>query len=338
MNLAKSILFAALVPLLLVNGAVLADDDTVSNTISVSVFQDNIIHFSLENPAKYDTNGVTAEDNGRVIARRIQLPMERFDGRITAHVRIKPIPKDEITVFDRWDRAGDIRLAIEGQPDIQLVKFITSYGGETSHEVDITDLAPLLVGERTIKAFVDTWVTPAWKVDFSLAFAPDSMIHPADWAMGAMYEGSFDHELELVGGEAVTIEIPADLSRVILKYFVSGHCTDGRDADEFITKDNVISVDDVVVYRFRPWRDDCKDFRPVNPYTRRWSDGYWSSDFNRSGWCPGDIVLPLELDLTDHLTPGEHLLRFMVEDVRPKDSTDHYGYWRLSSYIVGWRD
>lgn len=316
----------------------MAGDNVASDAFSVSVFDDNVIHFSIEHPSKYDTNGVTSEDNGRVIERQVEFPAERFAGRLTARLQVKPIPKDDITVFDKWDRAGDVRLAIKGQADIQLVKFITSYGGETSHEIDITDLAPLLVGSRTIKAFVDTWVTLAWRVDFSIDFTPDSTIDPADWAAGAMYEASFDHERELVGGEEVMVEIPADLSRVVLKYFVSGHCTDGRDADEFVTKDNVISVDDVVVYRFRPWRDDCRNFRPVNPYTRRWSDGYWSSDFDRSGWCPGDAVLPIDLDLTDHLTPGEHVLRFMVEDVRPKDSTEHYGYWRMSSYLVGWQD
>jgi hypothetical protein len=126
------------------------------------------------------------------------------------------------------------------------------------------------------------------------------------------------------------------MKRVVLYYLSSGHCTDGRDDDEFVSKDNVISVDGVVVERFRPWRDDCRRFRDVNPYTRRWSDGWWSSDYSRSGWCPGDYVPAVTLDVTDHLKPGEHVVTFNVENVRPRDENDHYGYWRLSSYLVGW--
>ena len=71
-----------------------------------------------------------------------------------------------------------------------------------------------------------------------------------------------------------------------------------------ISKANVISVDGVVVARFHPWRDDCRRFRDRNPYCARWTDGSWSSDYGRSGWCPG------------------------------KDG--HYGYWRLSAHLVGW--
>jgi len=40
--------------------------------------------------------------------------------------------------------------------------------------------------------------------------------------------------------------------RVAMHYLVSGHCTDGRDADEFVTKDNVISINGREVSRLRP--------------------------------------------------------------------------------------
>ena len=47
----------------------------------------------------------------------------------------------------------------------------------------------------------------------------------------------------------------------------------------------VLAVDGVVVARFHPWRDDCLEFRDRNPYCARWTDGSWSSDYSRSGWC-----------------------------------------------------
>ena len=44
-----------------------------------------------------------------------------------------------------------------------------------------------------------------------------------------------------------TVLVPAGLRRVELAAISTGHCTDGTDADEFITKDNVtIDIDATV--------------------------------------------------------------------------------------------
>jgi hypothetical protein len=263
------------------------------------------------------------------------MPSMMSPSRIIAHLVVNPIPKDEVSVCDPWDRAGNIRLSIPGQPDLKLIKFITAYGGRTEYNIDISDLAPVLSGPVTFKAFIDTWLSPAWTVDLDLRFATDSLERVTQWVLPVMYEESFNRETYGDSGLSVPVDIPEGQGRVILHYYVSGHCTDGRDEDEFVKKDNVISVDGIVVYRYQPWRDDCWKFRDINPYTRRWSDGYWSSDYSRSGWCPGDYVEPLELDLTDHLTPGPHTIRFIIENVRPKGEDGHLGYWRVSAQLLG---
>jgi len=302
---------------------------------SISVFAGNGIHFSPTRPDSFATGQVRTEDNGRVILRTIDLPSPPPGGRIVAHLVINPIPKDEQSVHDKWDRAGDLSLAVPDGPDLEVVKFITAYGGRTEYNFDVSHLAPLLQGTVTLKAFVDTWVSPAWLVDFDLEYHYDSLERESVWVLPVMNEASYTRENYGDSGLALSVDVPTGAGRVLLHYFVSGHCTDGTDADEFVKKDNVISVDGVVVYRYRPWRDDCRRFREINPYTRRWSDGTWSSDYSRSGWCPGDFVRPLELDLTDHLTPGPHTIRFAIENVRPKDEAGHYGYWRVSAYVIG---
>lgn len=301
----------------------------------IPIFHGDGIHFNTSEPGKYVIGVTRAEDNGRVIARTLTLPPADSTTRIIAHLVINPIPKDEIEVHDRWDRAGDVRVSIPGKPDLELIKFITAYGGRTEYNADVTHLSPVLQGETTIKAFIDTWVSPAWTVDLELVYSTDSLERVSRWVTPVMFEQSYTREVPGDTGILVNVEVPSGQKRVILHYYVSGHCTDGMDADEFVKKDNVISVDGVVVYRYQPWRDDCRRFREINPYTRRWSDGYWSSDYSRSGWCPGDFVLPLELDLTDHLTPGTHSIRFAIENVRPKNDKGDHGYWRVSAAIMG---
>jgi hypothetical protein len=45
----------------------------------------------------------------------------------------------------------------------------------------------------------------------------------------------------------------------------------------------------------------------------------------------------MEFDLTDHLTPGKHTIRFRVEEMRPKDEKGNFGYWRISAALIGWK-
>ncbi len=344
---------------MLVEGALAADGDLAPEAdraregavigevapVVVRVFEAEPVEFSPDGTTSEPSGGVSLEENGRVIVRTLNLAPPPYPHLIIARVRTEPVPKDEVSVCDPWDRAGSVRLSIPGSPDIELLKFVTAYGGATEHEADVTQLAPALNGTCAFRGFVDTWLSPAWKLSFELEFRPaeewelmdtNSSPRVADWVLPVLFEQDATAESLGEKGYAAEVKIPDGVSRVVLCYLTSGHCTDGRDDDEFVSKDNVISVDGVVVERFRPWRDDCRRFRDVNPYTRRWSDGWWSSDYSRSGWCPGDQVTPVRFDLTDHLAPGTHTVSFNVENVRPKVG-EHYGYWRLSAYLVGWR-
>lgn len=329
--------YAALAVRLLLFASFLTWSMAACEPLKVVVFSDDVIHFSETDSGKYNTETVLARDRGRVITRVVELPILTNPTRIIGHLVLKPIPKDELEVYDRWDRGANVRLEIPGSPDLELIKFITAYGGRTEYDVDLTPMAALLKGKCLLKGSVDTWVSPAWKMDFSLEYAADSLAVAPDWVKGILYEESFTREKMGDTGVHVDVEVPAGMKRVLMRYYVSGHCTDGTGADEFVQKDNVIRVDESVVYRYRPWRDDCRQFRAINPYCRRWTDGSWSCDYSRSGWCPGDIVVPLELDLTDHLTAGKHTVRFVIENIRPKDGKGNHGVWKVSAQLLGYR-
>ena len=307
--------------------------------VDMAFYTNNTLHFTPSDTAKYDTATVYALDNGRIAATYAELDPPRWPARLMARLTLKPIPKDIRNVHDRWDRAGHIRLEKPGMAPVEVVKFMTSYGGRTEHEVDVTPLLPLFDGHCELRAFIDTWVSPAWQIDFALRWVPDPTAAPdrPDWVAGAFFEQQATAASRPDGGWTAPVTVPEGVGKVVLRYFTSGHCTDGRDADEFVTKDNVITVDGREVYRFRPWRDDCRQFREINPYCARWSDGSWSSDYSRSNWCPGDVVLPEEIDLSAWLTPGDHVVGFDIEDIRPEDADGNFGYWRVSGHLCGWR-
>jgi len=321
--------------------------------VTIHVFHRDPIRFEADDSTRVEATGpVRAFDRGREIERTVAIPGFDVPMRVIARVTTRPVPQGAATVHDKWDRAGNVRLVVPdaaGAADAEIVKFVTAYGGETTHEIDLTHLAPLLRGECTIRGFVDTWVTPAWLMDFSLTFEPwdaavppewmrewitEEDLGPPTWARPLFYE-TITAETMAAGGPVARVEVPPGLARATLYYLVSGHCTDGRDADEFVTKDNVLFVDGREVHRFRPWRDDCGRFRDVNPHCRRWFDGSWSADFSRSGWCPGDVVAPVPIDVTAALPAGAHEIALGIEGIRPKDDSGH-GYWRVSAMLAGW--
>lgn len=331
---------SVLVFVLLVAVAGCGDRVLPPEPVVLNLYNDVTVHFTPDDSTLYDSPFASARDNGRIMTTYQEMKPVRPGGRVMLRLGVRPIRKDIRNMVDHWDRAGWIRLVKPGMAPVEMARFMTAYGGAISHEVDITHLAPLLNGHCEFEVFIDTWVSPAWKVDAELVFTPDvyGEFNPPAWASGALFpDGGLTAETPEVTTEVI---IPEYTRWVEVAAITTGNCTDGRDADEFITKDNVLLVDGVEVYRWRPWRDDCEDFRTVNPYCAKWADGSWSSDYPRSGWCPGDVADPEFIDLSDWLTPGRHTLTWKVEDIRPKDPADedgHHGYWRISASLAGWK-
>ena len=76
---------------------------------TVEIFLQNVIHFLPDSAGKFETSTVRSADNGRVILSDIDLPNYESSVKIIAYVAIHPIPQDMRSVYDRWDRAGNVR-------------------------------------------------------------------------------------------------------------------------------------------------------------------------------------------------------------------------------------
>ena len=329
-------------PIILVLAAVLAVAAGCGSRIeppaahTVSLYRDVTVHFTPDDSTAYDSPFASARDKGRVMMTEHEFPPLAGPEQVVLNLTVSPIRKDIRNMHDRWDRAGSVRLIKPGMAPVELCRFMTAYGGRISHQVDITRIAPLLTGHCEFEVFIDTWVTPAWTVDVDLVFTPDAVgaTNPPRWTAGVLFpaDGLTAEQPEVTA----TVIVPPRTRWVELAAITTGHCTDGSGADEFASKDNVILVDGQEVYRWRPWRDDCEEMRTVNPYCAKWADGSWSSDYSRSGWCPGDVTRPTYIDLSDVLTPGEHAVTWRVEDIRPKNDEGNFGYWRVSAAVSGW--
>lgn len=295
---------------------------------TVNVFQNTGIQFG-GNAGWNAQAGTTILDNGRIVERTITLPTLGPFSRVTTNLNVK-------AGTDAWDRAANIYV-VTTAGDIELHKFITAFGGTTSHQQDITNLIPILRnGPLKIRAFVDTWVQTARTLDFSLTVTDESpnrapvwgrsLFNDQDWRAGEYANG----KKQLLG-----VGTPTGMGKFILSYLPSGHASDGNGGDEFTKRTHRIFIDGVEVWQGIPWRTDGKNFRSVNPTSGRWGD-VWSSDLERAGWIPGDDVDPIQIDVTQYLIAGgRHTFDYQIDGIRPGDASG-YGYWRTSSYLTAY--
>src|SRR4030095_15292258 len=117
------------------------------------------------------------------------------------------------------------------------------------------------------------------------------------------------------------VEVPWGLDRPRLRVISTGHASDGTGGDAFISRSHLLKVDGKEVARWRPWVEEGGTLRVANPWSGRGVfDGRerWSSDLDRSGWRPGQIVNPFQIPAPE-LTPGRHVIELKVEGIRGKD-------------------
>lgn len=332
----------------------------------VVVFEEAEVFYDPELLQPKDRSDHVLLRNGQVVQRTITLPTLAGDladaRRIVATIVVEPVvtkKNGRLRPGDPWTRMGSVSLVrpgaelrpvalpaeeadrldkTENRPgpevdEIELMRFITGFGGATTFQQDLTELAPLLSGEQTIRLYLSTYMQPAWKVSLKLAYSSDG-VGPR---RPAFAEPLFnDQSVEADSHTLVsTVTIPEGLSTPRIRILSTGHATDGTDGDEFTARTNELSIDGGTIAMFRPWSEQGGTLREVNPTSGRVEiEGreLWSSDLDRAGWHPGQIVQP-RLIPAPELTPGRHTVRLQVHDIRPEDESG-LGYWRVSAIVV----
>ena len=290
--------------------------------------------------------------------------------RLTARFTIAALDNDGVDQNntlggqrDRFDRAGYFYFEDTDGGEIELVKFITGFGGSTVHERDVTDLLPKLSGKTVnIGGRVTTFTGRSWGLTGeiiaeqiatpTLTTVFSDAVIPVDNVLRETFDNAPNNRLSFTVNVP---ELPAGTQgyqNFTLLYFVSGHSGGaGSGGDEFETKTHRIFVNGNEVQEYtadnnqipggsdnltpttrsilRPWRNFGTEFRSVNPFAGRFGN-VRSSDFARSGWKPGDDVRPITVDLTGMISAGENTFELAIENVTPEQ-----GNWRVSAYLTG---
>lgn len=259
-------------------------------------------------------------------------------------------------------RAGEYQgiIATESySPPLELIRFITPFGvgefnarsqvygleweDEARYVMDVTELLPQLEGEVWIGAFIGNYDKGGHVVSLELRYYPWSqVVEPTPTAQRvAMPLFNTVNAMEMSGQNYGTLfatdtlrvqfDLPEGLDGAQLRYTTTGHGGWGG-GDEFNPKTNRVLLDGAVVAEIVPWRSDCGTFRRLNPSSGNFWNGLSSSDFSRSGWCPGTSVSPYVIPLGD-LSAGRHTLSVAIEMGAPEGGS--FSSWNVSGTLLG---
>ncbi len=116
-----------------------------------------------------------------------------------------------------------------------------------------------------------------------------------------------------------------------LRYISTGH--GGWDGgDEFVPKTNTILIDGKPAFTHTPWRQDCGCYRDLNPVSGNFWNGLSSSDYSRSGWCPGTATQPVYFDLSPWADGKEHTLTVAIPQGKPVEGM--FSHWAVSGALI----
>ena len=129
----------------------------------------------------------------------------------------------------------------------------------------------------------------------------------------------------------VTFNIPDYVATAKLRYISTGHGGWGE-GDEFVPKQNTILIDGKPAFTHTPWRQDCGCYRDLNPVSGNFWNGLSSSDFSRSGWCPGTATQPVYFDLSPWADGEEHTLTVAIPQGKPVEGM--FSHWAVSGTLL----
>ena len=242
-------------------------------------------------------------------------------------------------------------------PPVELVRFFTSFGAghfndrvkidgltwtdENYYKQEVSELRNLLQGDVLIGAFIGNYDKGGHILSLDLLAYPGDY----EWDEQPCRQHSLPlfntcNVLEMSGQNygrlfatdtlEVTFELPEDAVNPRLRYLSTGHGGWGN-GDEFNPKENVLSIDGEKRFTHTPWRCDCATFRDQNPVSGNFWNGVSSSDYSRSGWCPGTATNPIWFDLSG-LKPGKHTLRVAIP--QGKDEGGSFSHWMVSGVLL----
>ena len=276
---------------------------------------------------------------------------------------------DSLPIFTGRDgqRYQGIMRTVNYEPPVELVRFFTPFGvghfnermkdygiewrPETFYRQEITDLYyHCMTNFMTNSVIIGAWIgnydggghlltvdiksypnNYVWEEPGEDSEFPGEVIPLFNTCNVLEMAGQNYGKLFATDSLTVTFKLENIDQYAQLRYISTGHGGWGE-GDEFVPKTNTILIDGKVAFTYTPWRQDCGCYRDLNPVSGNFWNGLSSSDFSRSGWCPGTATQPVYFDLSPWADGKEHILTVAIPQGKPVEGM--FSHWAVSGALI----
>ena len=231
---------------------------------------------------------------------------------------------------DEWDRMGHIYMYDEDGEFTELARFITPFWNPPwTWTLDITETQLLFMGDKRVGVWLQSWKDDGYQLDLSIEFTEGAPAQLSTnvanlWHGPAFGYGNTDNFRMEKFFFPFTVPTSPSADTVLSRISVTGHrfVDNTNNAAEFLRAGRVLNVNGGGGWFNELWQE-CGSW-PVQPQ----SPGTWQ--FDRSGWCPGDLVDAWIVDVTSQVTPGQDILVEYIADEYinagpAQDATEYVG-------------
>jgi len=221
------------------------------------------------------------------------------------------------TYCHQWDYTVQNYLMTKGGDTIELSRFITPYSGTSirfpatwhyDYIFDVTDFYPLLRDTASIRINYEGY-SYGFTGNIKFAFiegTPDRDVY----GVQKIYDGYFGYgsTTDPINNHLpkVKLNIPSGTQSADMRFIVSGHGSDANGCCEFMSHSYDVYLNGADVAHKDIWRSDC-GINELYPQTGTWI-------YERSNWCPGNIVVPIYHNLPGVTAGSTDSLQIKYED------------------------
>jgi GLPGLI family protein len=241
-------------------------------------------------------------------------------------------------------------------PLIELMRFFTPFGikqynylelkdkkwyESVPYRQDISDLILSLSNQEVyIGAFIGNYDNGGHKISMNITIHNEEdsknkklQIIPLFNTLNVMESAgqNYGTMFNTEKGLEVQFSLDTDLKNARLRYITTGH-GGWENGDEFVPKSNTIELNNVQLFSFTPWRQDCGSYRLFNPASGNFPNGLSSSDYSRANWCPGATTNPIYIDL-GNLKAGNYTLKVKIP--QGENEGNSFSSWNVSGVLLG---
>lgn len=271
---------------------------------------------------------------GQVRTSTVNMPENMEDyGQLLLHLSVE-CPG---TGCDPWDQTGNISV-VNADGEFEIARFVTPYriacGGQ-EWVVDVTDFKEMLSGTVNFKSFIQVFGQSGWLLNAELEMVAETT---------PLYQKTiplWQTQYHVYGDPGIEDDLPAMANTLApqttesrFRLTMSGHGQGNtNNAAEFSDQTHSLILNGELAAAHNLWKDDCRQNECSN------QAGSW--EFNRAGWCPGQVVQPFTYDLGGDLLAGmEVRFDYELEEYTNLLNTNYNNtghtepFYRIAAYLV----